>query len=246
MWEVNRTELGATLIRLIPDTKSRVAPQPFLFAWLVGGQVIPRNPAGAGRGPKPLIPTGKPSVLPAEETRRWLDRIDPSTLIGLRDRARSGLMVSGLARVSAALAMRVADHDTQGQRSFFRLHEQGGTYLVMPAPQRAQAWTDDDIARAGLAANPQGPLVPAAGRHRGMDRRSRPPRDRAAALKMMKRRAQRAGLPGEGGAQSCRGTGITEYLRAGGALETAARMAGPGLDPPAATLQPRAGGGFTG
>ena len=50
--------------------------------------------------------------------------------------------------------------------------------------------------------------------------------DRTDALKMIKRRAKRAGLPAEVCAHSFRGTGITEYLRAGGTLETAARIAG--------------------
>ena len=41
---------------------------------------------------------------------------------------------------------------------------------------------------------------------------------------MIKRRAKTVGLPGQICAHSFRGTGITEYLRAGGTLETAARM----------------------
>ena len=43
---------------------------------------------------------------------------------------------------------------------------------------------------------------------------------------MIKRRARRAGLPAEICAHSFRGTGITEYLRNGGDLEVAARIAG--------------------
>ena len=165
-------------------------------------------------------------MLTAEEARGLLDSIDPSTLIGLRDRALIGLMVYGFARVSAALAMRVADYYTQGKRSFFRLHEKGGKYLVIPAHHMAQAWTDEYIDRAGLAADPKGPLFPSAGRQRGSDRLTRRAMDRTDALKMIKRRAQRAGLPAEVCAHSFRGTGITEYLRAGGTLETAARIAG--------------------
>ena len=45
--------------------------------------------------------------------------------------------------------------------------------------------------RAGLAAAPTGPLLPSAGPRRGMDRLSRRPIDRTAALKMLKRRAER-------------------------------------------------------
>ena len=89
-------------------------------------------------------------MLTAAETHRLLDSIDPSTLIGLRDRALLSLMVYGFARVGAALAMRVADYYTQGKRSFFRLHEKGGKYLVIPAHHMAQAWTDEYIDRRGL------------------------------------------------------------------------------------------------
>ena len=49
---------------------------------------------------------------------------------------------------------------------------------------------------------------------------------RLSALKMIKRRARQAGLPGEISAHSFRGTGITEYLRNGGDIEVAARIAG--------------------
>ena len=206
--------------------KQNLAALRQLFDWLVVGQVIPSNPAGSVRGPKQIIKTGKTPVLTAAETRSLLDSIDPSTLIGLRDRALMGLMVYGFARVSAALAMRVADYYTQGKRSYFRLHEKGGKYLVIPAHHMAQLYTDEYVDRAGLAADPKGPLFPSAGTRRGIDQLTRQPLDRAAALKMIKRRAQRAGLPGQVCAHSFRGTGITEYLRAGGTLETAARIAG--------------------
>ncbi len=89
-------------------------------------QVVPDNPASSVRGPKRIINTGKTPVLTSAETRGLLDSMDSATLIGLRARALIGLMVYGFARVSAALAMRVADYYPQGQRSYFRLHEKGG------------------------------------------------------------------------------------------------------------------------
>ena len=206
--------------------KQNLAALRQLFDWLVVGQVLRSNPASAVRGPKQIVTTGKTPVLTAAETRSLLDSIDTTTLLGLRDRALMGLMVYGFARVSAALAMQVADYYTQGKRSYFRLHEKGGKYLVIPAHHMAQAWTDEYIDRAGLAADPKGPLFPSAGTRRGIDQLTRQPLDRAAALKMIKRRAGRAGLPAQVCAHSFRGTGITEYLRAGGTLETAARIAG--------------------
>ena len=206
--------------------KQNLAALRPLFDWLVVGQVLPSNPAAAVRGPKHIVKKGKTPVLTAAETRGLLESIDSATIIGLRDRALIGLMVYGFARVSAALAMQVADYYTQGKRSFFRLHEKGGKYLVIPAHHQAQAWTDAYIDQAGLAAAPQGPLFPSAGRGRGWAGGSGRAMNRMEALKMIKRRARAAGLPGEVCAHSFRGTGITEYLRAGGTLETAARIAG--------------------
>ena len=49
---------------------------------------------------------------------------------------------------------------------------------------------------------------------------------RATAFKMIKRRAAHSGLPRDICAHSFCGTGITEYLRRGGDLEVAARIAG--------------------
>ena len=49
---------------------------------------------------------------------------------------------------------------------------------------------------------------------------------RQTAIKMIKRRALEAGLPDEISNHSFRGTGITEYMRNGGDLEIAARIAG--------------------
>ena len=165
-------------------------------------------------------------MLTAAETRGLLDSIDVTTLIGLRDRALIGLMTYAFARVSAALAMRVADYYTQGKRSYFRLHEKGGKYLVVPAHHTAQAYTDAYVERAGLAAAPKGPLFRSGGAGRRTEQLTSRPLTREDAAAMIKRRAKRAGLPTQVCAHSFRGTGITEYLRAGGTLETAARIAG--------------------
>ena len=106
-------------------------------------------------------------------------------------------MTYALARVSAALTMRVADYYTQGKRSYFQLHEKGGKYLVVPAHQTAQTYTDEYVARAGLAGDPKGPLFRSAGAWRGIDQLTRRPLNRAAAWQMIKRRARAAGLPGQ-------------------------------------------------
>ena len=206
--------------------KQHLAAIRVLFDWLVIGQVAPFNPASSVRGPKHVVKTGKTPVLTAEETRELLDTIDTDTLVGLRDRALIGLMVYSFARVSAAVSMKVADYYTQSKRSFFRLHEKGGKYHVVPAHHVAIGYLDEYLEAAGLAGDKKGPLFRSSGQGRRRNVLLRSSMTRHTAIKMIKRRVREAGLPDEISNHSFRGTGITEYLRNGGDLENAARIAG--------------------
>ena len=161
----------------------------------------------------------------APPTRALLDDIDVSTLVGLRNRAFLGVLVYSFARVSAAVSLRVADYYTQGPRSFFRLHEKGGRYNVVPAHHVAQGYVDRYLEAAGIGEDRRGPLF-RSGKPGRRDVLQDKAMSRMNALKMIKRRARKAGLPAEICAHSFPGTGITEYLRDGGDLEVAARIAG--------------------
>ena len=191
--------------------------------------MLPFNPASSVRGPKHVVKRGKTAVLTAEEARGLLDGIDLSTLAGLRDRALIGVRVFSFARITAritaAVSMRVSDYYTQGRRSFFRLHEKGGRYNVVPAHNLAQEYVDAYLEAVEVGDDRRGPLFRccAVGRQ---DRLEDQGMLRATALRMIKRRARQAGLPAEICAHSFRGTGITEYLRIGGDLEVAAQIAG--------------------
>jgi len=61
--------------------------------WMVIGQIMLTNPAAAVRGPRHIVRRGKTPVLDPAEARQLIDAIDPTTVIGLRDRALIGLMV---------------------------------------------------------------------------------------------------------------------------------------------------------
>ena len=65
-----------------------------LFDWLVTGQVVVTNPAHAVRGPRQVVRAGKTTVLDAEQARKFLDSIDLSSVVGLRDRALISLTTS--------------------------------------------------------------------------------------------------------------------------------------------------------
>ena len=140
------------------SVKQHLAALRMLFDWLVVGQVLAFNPAGSVRGPRHVVKSGKTPVLSAQETRALLDGIDVSTLVGLRDRAFLGVLVYSFARVSAAVSLRVGGDYTQGPRSFFRLHEKGGRYNVVPAHHTAQEYVDLYLEAADIAADRRGPL----------------------------------------------------------------------------------------
>lgn len=209
--------------RAAPTAKLRLAAIRRLFDWLVIGQVIPTNPAASVRGPAHSVKRGKTPVLAPEEARALLDSIDVSTPIGLRDRALIGLMAFSFARIGAALGMKVEDAYVQHRRLWVRLHEKGGKVHEMPCHHLLEDYLHAYIDGCGLACDTKGPLFRTIARGRGG--LTATPLPQANAYAMIGRRAAGAGIETKIGNHTFRATGITAYLRNGGALETAAAMA---------------------
>ena len=207
-----------------PQTvKQHLAAIRMLFDWLVTGQIVPFNPAASVRGPRYSIRKGKTPVLSAQETRKLLDSIDTSHVVGLRDRALIGTMVYSFARVSAIVNMRVRDYYPQGKRYWIRLHEKGGKFHEVPVHHTAEQYLDEYIEAAGIFEEKSKPLFRSTrGRSRELTARAM---SRFDAYKMIQRRAQDAGISSEIACHTFRATGITEYLRNGGTIEHAQQIA---------------------
>lgn len=207
-----------------PQTvKQHLAAIRMLFDWLVIGQIVPFNPASSVRGPRYSIRKGKTTVLSAQETRKLLDSIDASHVVGLRDRALIGTMVYSFARVSAVVNMRVRDYYPQGKRYWIRLHEKGGKFHEVPVHHTAEQYLDEYIEAAGIAEEKSKPLFRSTrGRSRELTTRAV---SRFDAYKMIQRRAGAAGISSEIACHTFRATGITEYLRNGGTIEHAQQIA---------------------
>jgi site-specific recombinase XerD len=207
-----------------PQTvKQHLAAIRMLFDWLVTGQIVPFNPAASVRGPRYSIRKGKTPVLSAQDTRKLLDSIDTSHVIGLRDRALIGTMVYSFARVSAIVNMRVRDYYPQGKRYWIRLHEKGGKFHEVPVHHTAENYLDEYLKAAGLSEEKNKPLFRSTrGRSRELTARAM---SRFDAYKMIQRRAQDAGILSEIACHTFRATGITEYLRNGGTIEHAQQIA---------------------
>lgn len=208
-------ELGKTASP--PTVTQHLAAIRVLCDWFVLGQVLPMSPAACVRGPRYKVKIGRTPILSLDEVRTLLCSIDPSTLIGLRDRALIGVMFFTFARVSAAVGMRAGDY-ADGR---IRLLEKGGKRHVVPVHRDLRSLLDEYLARA---IRPKcAPLFPSfqarSGRTKGKGM------SRGDALRMIQRRAKAAGITSAISCHSFRGSGITAYLGAGGTIERAQAIA---------------------
>lgn len=206
-----------------PSVKQHLAAIRMLFDYLVIGQVVPHNPAASVRGPKHVVKRGKTPVLRAAEARQLLDSIDTSTIVGLRDRAIIGVMVYSFARVGAVVAMNIGDYYINGRRGWLRLHEKGGKRHEVPAHHNAEAYLDAYL-EAAKSENwsKKAPLFRTISRERAITEARM---TRTDVLRMVKRRAENAGLPDSTCCHTFRATGITAYLENGGTIENAQAIA---------------------
>ncbi|MGB7291572.1 MAG: tyrosine-type recombinase/integrase [Thermodesulfobacteriota bacterium] len=206
-----------------PTVKQHLAAIRMLFDWLVVGHVIPVNPALSVRGPKYVLRRGKTPILAKDETRMLLEKIDISSVMGLRDRALIATMVYSFARVGAVVGMRVGDYYKNGKRWWLRLHEKGGKFHEVPAHHKLEEYIDTYINISGLWEDAKGPLFRTVlGKSRKLTNNYMAPAD---VYRMIRRRAKQVGITTPIGCHTFRAIGITSYLENGGTLERAQILA---------------------
>jgi len=210
--------------RSAPTVKQHLACIRMLFDWLVIGQVMPTNPAHSVRGPRHSVMKGVTPVLSSEEATALLTGMDVSTVVGLRDRAIIAVMTYTFARVGAVVALAVEDYFSQKKRWWLRLHEKNGKLNEMPCHHKLEEYLDAYITAAGIAADRKGPLFRSAiGKTAKLSDR---PMLRGDVWRMVRRRSADVGIETAIGCHTFRATGITDYLKNGGRIEVAQRMAG--------------------
>ena len=152
-----------------------------------------------------------------------LESCDPSTLVGLRDRAFIGIMAFTFSRVSAVCALDRSDYVYTQSIWNLRFSEKGGQERDVPVHHELQQYLDDYVREAGIA---NGALFRTTrGNKSGLTENRL---GRFTALAMVKRRAEDAGLPDANKMtnHSFRASGITAFLSQGGQLEEAQKIAG--------------------
>jgi integrase/recombinase XerD len=215
-------ELGRDFSK--PTVKQHLAAIRMLFDWMVtGGLGLIANPASPVRGPAHVVKRGKTPVLTREEARELLASINVDTVVGLRDRALIALMTYTFARVSAATEMKVEDYYRQGNRWWVRLQEKGGKRHEMPAHHTLEEYLHAYLTAAGILREKKSPLFRSTrGRSGELTERGL---SRVDVFRMIRRRADDAGLSVAACCHTFRATGITAYMENGGMLENAQAMA---------------------
>lgn len=206
-----------------PTVKRHLAAIRKLMDWLVTGHIIDVNPAWSVQGPKHVVHRGSTPVLSAEEARQLMEAIPGDTVAGLRDRAAVALMTYSFARVSAMCSMEVRDFFIDRRQASFRLHEKGGKRHAIRAHRVARIAMERYLRAAGLPRNSSVPLFQTVDRAGKLTGKAMTRND---AYRMVARRAKEAGLPPGVCCHSFRATGITEYMKNGGNIVTAAAIAG--------------------
>ncbi len=200
----------------VSSIKQHLTALHMLFGALVRRGVLDRDPTASVRAPRQSITQGKTPALSATEMKQLLDSIGASRT-DVRDRAMILVMAYGFVRVGALVRMKVKDFHEASGRWWFRLAEKNGKRLEVPAHPEAQKAVAAWLGQRGDH-GPEDLLF------ESMHRKG--PLDTNDVLRMVKRRVARAGLPESICCHSFRATGITEYLRQGGRLEQAQRLAG--------------------
>lgn len=232
----------------VPTTKLRLAGLRMLFNALVRAQILRISPVAVVKGTRYSVDKGKTPVLSPDEMAHLLNSIKTTSLAGLRDRAIIATMAYTFARVGAVTTLLCRNVFHQQQRLWLRLSEKGGKCLDVPCHPELQKILTAWIEAAGHGANPDAPLFQSfeweaktkkisrdqqgadtncvehnKKRMRILSGRQLAP---TMAWEMLQRRAKKAGIATHVTNHSFRATGITAYLRNGGTLERAARIAG--------------------
>lgn len=210
-----------------PSTqKQHLAAIRKMLEYMTVKGVLEHNPAKGVKGPRIGSAPNRTPLLSAEQARLLLDSIDTSHLIGLRDRALIGILLFTFARVSAAVELRVQDYEVIDDIAYLSLRDREGKINRVPLHPNARAYLETYLEQACIDNEPPSPLFRSSNRSRNRNQILNQPMTRKSILKMLKRRVQENGLPESICAQSFRGTGIVAYLRGGGDIEIAARIAG--------------------
>jgi integrase/recombinase XerD len=162
------------------------------FDLLVVRHVVVLNPATSISAERYSAVEGKTPEISSKQARDLLRSVDPSTLVGLRDRAIIAVLIYTAARVGAVARLTLKSFTHDGTQYALRFSEKGGKSREILVRHDVEQMLRDHIKPAGIA---DGPLF------RTVFRRTGKLTARAMSgidiCRMVKRRLKEAGLPGQ-------------------------------------------------
>lgn len=197
------------------------------FSWLQECGLATSNPANGVKLAKETNHRTQKVMPTAQQARQLLDSIGTTHAVGLRDRALVGLLIFSLAKISAALQLRLGDYFEKDGVWYLRFFERGHEKLV-PVHHQQKIYLDEYIGVLGEGLEHDAFLFRSSNRSRNRDQLLEQSMTRKGALKMIKRRVRDACLPEKIDCESLRILGVREYVRGGGDIRVAARIAGYG------------------
>ena len=204
-----------------PTKKLRLAALRKFFDVLVFRHVVVLNPAASVRAERYSVVEGKTPEISAKQARDLLRSVDPSTLVGLRDRAIIAVLIYTAARVAAVAKLTLKSLKHDGTQYALRFSEKGGKSREIPVRHDLEQILRSYMEAAGIT---EGPLF------RTLFRRTGRLTDRAMSgidiCRMMKRRLKTAGLPEQFSPHSFRVATVTDLLEQNVALEDVQHLAG--------------------
>ena len=214
----------------VPTKKLHLAALRKFFDRMVNRHIILLNPAATVRAERYSAVEGKTPEIQKKQAEALLKSIDTTyqdqsetkpDLLGLRDRAILAVLIFTAARVGAVakLTMKSLRHD--GSDYALRFSEKGGKAREIPVRSDLRNMLLAYIQAAGIG---DGPLFRTAlGKTRSLTANTMSPID---ICRMMKRRLQAAGLPGDFSPHSFRVATVTDLLEQNVALEDVQHLAG--------------------
>ena len=219
--------------------RRRLSALSSLFTHLVSRRLADINPCREVKRPRVNRARGETKSFSTKQARALLDAPDPTTLRGLRDRALLSVGLQVGARRSEIARLAVKDfHQNQGYWSLHFVRKGGEDLSVSVNPQTAQR-VHEYLAAAGHGADLEGPLLRPL-RTNGRTRVERRHLNPDMVDRILKKYAQRVGVPHGFSAHSMRATFITTALQNGASLEDVQRDVGH-ADPTTTKLYDRRG-----
>lgn len=195
------------------------------FDTLVTRRTARLNPFQSVRRRKQDTSSGNTPGLSIQQARDLLGSIDPSHVVGLRDRALLGTLAYTGARVGAVAGLRRDDLENRGTERVLRFREKGGKQREIPVRHDLDRWLGEYLEAAGISEDrKEAPLFRSAlGKRRALS--ARPLSANSMGL-MLKRRLKNAGLPPIFSPHSFRVLVVTDLLSQDVPLEDVQYLAG--------------------